>query len=104
MALDKMYRLRCELSSLLMDRVMHTTESTLTYGADLEVGTPERRAKQDNCKNFSVTEHSAVQARRSAKAQGWRRYSEERPVYPGSDTMTKITYDLCPGCKHHADA
>lgn len=99
MSLSKTYRLGCDISELLMDRVLQIASDSDDFRTRLDATRDERHAQEKDCTLYSVDEPDAVRARRTAKAQGWVRHHEERPIYGGSDTMTKISYDLCPGCK-----
>lgn len=99
MSLSKSFKLRCDVSELLMDRVMQVAGPGTDFADRLKETREDRRAQEIYCHSFSVAEDSAQQARRSAKSQGWIRHKEGRPIYPGSDTMTTVAYDLCQGCK-----
>lgn len=98
MSLSKTYRLGCDVSELLMDRELQRATDGDDFSARLKATRKERQQAEAGCRNYSVTEYSAAQARRSAKSQGWIRHSEDRPIYGGSDQMTTIKYDLCPVC------
>lgn len=98
-----MYRLACDGQDLLMSRLVHVATDADDYRDRLRATRAERSEQTAGCKMYSVDEWSARDARRTAKAQGWKRHNEERPIYSGSVTMTSHPYDLCPHCAPLAD-
>lgn len=103
MSLSKSFQLCCDISELLMDRVMATTESAQSYGPDLEATQDQRHAAKRGCANFSPIEWDARRARSSAKSAGWTRRTEQRPIYVGTTETTTVRYDLCPSCSKVAE-
>lgn len=98
MSLQKQYQLRCDVADLQRAQILSVASDNDDYRARLEATQQDRMAARRGCEMASVLEYSGQMARRTAKAQNWKRVTSERPIYAGADTTTKVAYDLCVHC------